>query len=179
MIVVVIALTVIAAGSSGLRGQGPSQEFLLSEGKAGSIEIGMPIDEILQRFGRERVRLIDRAKEGHFSPAIEIDVPGASMTAPIVADISGGPCGVFSVSGITVRDPTFRTSDGLGVGSTLTQVRQVRSVSLSREEGVWAIVQGAKITFGLDAAGSDSARVDSVWLWLEARTVRAQRCPNR
>ena len=63
MIAVVLALTVIAAGSSGLRGQGPSQEFLLSEGKAGLIEIGMPIDEILQRFGRERVRLIDLAKE--------------------------------------------------------------------------------------------------------------------
>ena len=46
----------VAVGSAGVRGQGPSQEFLPSEGTASPIEIGMPADEIRQRFGPEHIR---------------------------------------------------------------------------------------------------------------------------
>jgi hypothetical protein len=123
---------------------------------------------------------IDQAKEGHFSPAIEIDIPGASISAPIIADFSADRCGGgFAVSGITVFDPKFRTSDGLGVGSTLGQLRQVRSVRVSHEEGVSAIVQGVRMAFAPDPPlDMNNARLPSIWLWLEAGTVRAQRCPN-
>src|SRR5918994_4599712 len=91
--VAVLALTASGAGSSGVRGQASRNEFLVTEGKAGPIEIGMPIDDLAHRFGRERIRLIDQAKEGHFSPAIAVDIPGASIAAPIIAECSTGFCG--------------------------------------------------------------------------------------
>jgi hypothetical protein len=161
-----------------MRGQGPSNEFLVTEGKAGQIEVGMSVDAVIQAFGRDHVRLVDLNKEGMFTPAIEISVPGSGVAAPLVADITEGPCGGFSLRGITVRDPRFRTADGIGVGSTLAELQRRRSVRVSREEGWWAIVSDAKISFGLEAAvGSDGARVTSIWLWLDARTVREQRCP--
>ena len=178
---VVVFLTALTAviGMPGLRAQGPPNEFLVSEGKAGAIEVGMSVDEVLGAFGKERVRLVDLNKEGYFTPAIEIDIPGSGVRAPIVADITAGPCGGFSLRGITVRDPRFRTADGLGVGSTLAELQRRRSVRVSREEGWSAIVPDAKISFGLEAAaGTDGARVTLIWLWLDAKTVREQRCPD-
>jgi hypothetical protein len=66
----------------------------------------------------------------------------------------------------------------LGVGSTLGELQRRRSVRVSREEGWWAVVSDASISFDLEAAvGTDGARVTSIWLWLEPRTVREQRCP--
>ena len=154
--------------------QTPSPAFLIAERKAGPIEIGMSVDEIIERFGRERIRLIDLAKEGLFSPAIEIDIPGASMRGAVVGDIEVH-CGLFTVTGITVRDPKFRTADGLGVGSTLGQVRRARSIGVRLEEGISAIVKDEKISFALDKT-TDDARVYSVWLYAYAKDVP---CRNR
>src|SRR5688500_14606700 len=140
----------------------------------------MSVDEIREAFGRERVRLVDMNREGHFSPAIEIDLPRSGVRAPIVADINAGPCGGFSLSAISVTDPRFRTADGLGVGSTLAELQRVRSVRVSREEGWSAIVRNARIAFGLEAIpGTSGARVTLIRTWLDAKTVRARRCPDR
>lgn len=162
-----------------LRAQAPANEFLISEGKAGRVEVGMPVDEVLQVYGRERVRIVDLNKEGQFSPAIEIDVPGASVRAAMIADISEAPCRTFSVSRISVRDPRFRTADGFGVGSTLAELQRRKTVRISREEGWWAIVPGAKMSFGLEAvAATGATRIASVNMWLDPTTVRTQRCPG-
>jgi hypothetical protein len=173
-----IALTAVA-GLSVLRAQAPANEFLISEGKVGRVDVGMPVDEVLQLYGRERVRIVDLNKEGQFSPAIEIDVPGSSVRAAMLADIREFPCRTFSVSAISVRDPRFRTADGFGVGSTLAELQRRKTVRISREEGWWAIVPDAKMSFGLEAAAATATpRIASVYVRLDPKTVRAQRCPG-
>ena len=167
-------------GTSTLRGQAPPADFLLSEGKAGRIELGMSVDEVLLQVGRDRVRLVDLVKEGLFSPAIEVEIAGGSQVPAIVADIREWPCAGFAVWGIAVHDPRFRTVDGLGVGSTVGQLRKAHSIQLSHEEGVWAIVPDLKMSFGLDSTrGTDTVRVTHVWIWPDPTTVRKRRCPNR
>ena len=55
-----------------------SNDFALTPGRAGSIEIGITVDLLFSRIGRENTRLLDLQLEGTFSPAIEVTVPGRS-----------------------------------------------------------------------------------------------------
>ena len=176
-----LALGVSVEGVSGIQSQASgSSEFVLRDGRAGQIELGMSVDEVFQRIGREHVRLVDLFKEGMFSPAIQVDIPGASIAPAIIADIREWPCPGFSVWGIDVRDPKFRTVDNLGVGSTVGELRRVHTVQLSHEEGEWAIVPALRMSFGLESGkGTDNVQVRNVWVWPDPIGVRQRRCPDR
>ena len=158
----------------------PSSAFLLSAGKAGPLELGQSVDEVYRLVGRERVRLVDLFKEGLFSPALDINLPGSQVSPALVADIREWPCGEFSVWGIDVRDPRFRTRDGFGVGSMVGELRQKYQVQLSHEEGESAVVAALQMTFGVNGdAGNDLTRATAVWIWPDPEGVRKRRCPGR
>lgn len=167
--------------ATSLASQAPDPDFVIAEGKAGRIEVGMRIEDVIAGFGLERVRLVNLNKEGHFTPAIEIDVPGAVVSPSLVAEIGAGFCGPdFSVSGITVRDPRYQTVDGLRVGLTLRDLQREWPVRISREEGWWAMVPGMRISLGLGTiAGTEEPRVTHIFLPSDAKTVRERRCSNR
>ncbi|HET7217330.1 MAG TPA: hypothetical protein VFJ02_04750, partial [Vicinamibacterales bacterium] len=123
--VAVISAILVSWSVTDVAGQSASRaEFLLSAGRAGAFEIGEPVDALYRRVGRERVTLVDLFKEGLFSPALEIRLPGASESPALIADIREWPCGDFSVWGLAVRDSRFRTREGLGVGSTAAELRR-------------------------------------------------------
>src|SRR3989442_7592263 len=69
-----------------------STSFLLAPGRAGALEIGLPVDSVLRVFRRDRVRLVDLQLEGHFTPAIEVVLVDSLATAALVAPIIAGPC---------------------------------------------------------------------------------------
>jgi len=154
--------------------------FRLSDGRAGIFELGATVDEVYRLVGRERVRLVDVFGEGHFTPAIEIRLLGAKVAPSIVAHISEFPCSEWAIYGITVLDPRFRTSEGIGVGSTVGELRRTYDVRFSREEGHSVVVPSLKMTFAVGGVSfEDSVRVTSVWLWPDPTEVRRRRCPNR
>ena len=100
MSVTTVACVMVLSGIadlSELGAQAPSREFLVSDGKAGSIEVGMSVDEVLQAFGKEQVRLVNLNKEGHFTPPSKSLCRGATVAVPITADLTEGPCGGFSL----------------------------------------------------------------------------------
>jgi hypothetical protein len=106
------------------------EEYLLSKQKAGYCEIGMGIDNLLGKYGRESSKLVDLNLEGTFSPAIEFFFDNPETENPsLVAEIgwgssqNGGPKG-FIVSRITIYGKNFKTEKGIGVGSTLGELRK-------------------------------------------------------
>jgi hypothetical protein len=84
------------------------------------------------------------------------------------------------VQGIRVRDSRFQTAEGVGVGSTLAEVRRHYEVMLTEEEGPQAIAPALQMTFGLgDASFAPTAKVTSVWLYGYPAAIRKARCPER
>lgn len=168
-------LIAVAAGD----GHAQQIDTSLAPGRAGSFENGMPIDSVLRIVGRENTRLVDLALEGHFAPALEIDLPGGPSPS-LVARISQWPCGGFAIYGIEVFDPRFRTAGGLGVGSTIAELRRTGAARFNREEGHSLMIGSLSMAFKIDGMSfADSVRALSVWLPSKPGVVKAKWCPRR
>jgi hypothetical protein len=182
----VIALgSLLAVGTSpttAVSALGPEQgAFLLERNRAGPVEIGEPIDDLYREIGRENVRLRDEFREGLFTPILEISVLHSDSTAALVADIRELPCPMFSVWDISVRDKRFRTSGGIGIGSTLGEVRRAyRTLPISGEGAQGVVADEVHMTFGIEGSLSDeTSRVDGITLPSDPEWVRQKRCPRK
>jgi hypothetical protein len=124
-------------------------DFLLSKGKAGPIHTGMEVDTLYTKVNRKLTKLVDLQYEGFFVPALEIYLDKDEKTKPsLVAVVAPG----FVVSSITVYDPRFKTEKGVGVGSTLGEIRKKYKVDwIAYCEGpLCARVNEIGMTFALD-----------------------------
>jgi hypothetical protein len=147
---VALSLSVLLWNASSSR---TNDAFILSRGEAGSVKTGMTIDQLYSIVGRGRTRLVDEQLEGLFSPAIEIYLTDRQRDRPsLVAEVVGRGSG-FVVGRITVYDPRFKTSKGIGVGSTLGEIRRNYKVNfIGFGEGpLVARVEQLGMSFALDA----------------------------
>ena len=155
--------------------------LVLAPDRAGRIRVGMSVSEVQKLLGRDRVQLIDWNREGHFDPALAITLPGADLSPAIIAPVREWPCVEYSIQGLQILDPRFRTAKGVGVGSTLGELRQHYVLRLSEEEGAHAWVEAIRTNFGLEnGSGRDDVRVTRVWLpGPSPAVIRRERCPSR
>jgi hypothetical protein len=173
-------LTGVWLSGSPLAQTAAKPDVLLSAGKAGPVEVGMRVDDLYKAVGRHRVRLVDLFREGTFDPALEIRLSGDTTPPSIVAPFSEWPCFVPAVRGIFVHDARFRTAEGIGVGSTLGQLRRRYEVKLSDEEGPHAWVESLRMNFRLEnGSRSDAVRIQSIWIPGDPAAIRKSRCPER
>ena len=144
---------------------GQANEWLISGSRVGKAAIGMSVDALYSVYGRDNVRLVDLFGEGMFNPALQIYLPFEQGAPALVASIAH-VCGQFRVSAVAVHSARYRTADGVGVGSTVAEVRRhYPDARASREEGPSLIVPALKLTFALgDDAFADAARVMKVWI---------------
>ena len=155
-----------------------SADRVLTGGRAGKIAVGMTVEAVYAEYGRENVALVDLFGEGHFAPALQVFLPSDRGTPIAVATI-GPSCGRHVVLGVSVASSYLRTRDGLGVGSTVREVRQrYRDARVNREEHPSLIVSEAQLTFATsDDRFADSTRIVRVWT-TSALPDSARRCPR-
>ena len=87
----------------------------------GPISIGAAADTVYREF-RDRARLVDLKLEGHLSPALELKLYGAQLSASLIVELSP-VSNQLVVSRINVIDPACGTAVGIGVGSTYGELR--------------------------------------------------------
>lgn len=108
----------------------------------------MTAEEVEAAFGKAATRRIDLKLEGMPSLAIEIRL-GKRTKPSLVAELEGG-----KVYRVGVRDERFKSKEGIGVGSTLGDIRKVYAVSgIDVGEGpgnLFAIVNEVGMSFRLD-----------------------------
>ena len=127
--------------------------LVVERARVGPVSIGAAADSICSEF-RDRARLIDLKLEGHLTPALEIKLFGSQLVGSIVAEIAPANSRLV-VTRIHVIDPSLRTKEGIGVGSTYQELRSRYKVDWvgSGEGSFFARVEGLAISFQLDTSG--------------------------
>ncbi len=142
-------------------GQAVDENFLLSKHKAGDLSIGMAVDGVFRAYDRDRVKLVDLNLEGGFTPAFEIYIDGSPGNKPSM-EVEITIKDSWVIYRISVLDKRFKTTDGIGIGSTLGDIRSLytRLQGGTGEGRVSVYVQELEMSFGL---GIDVMDLPNEW----------------
>jgi hypothetical protein len=134
-------------GSTTLVAQGT---FAIRRGSVGPVSIGMSGQEITRTFPADRRRSVDLRLEGYPTPALELTLAGSKARGGVVVELQGD-----KVFRIWITDPAARTEKGIGVGSTVAQLRDAYRVAwVSQAEGCLCMrVEELGATFDVDQSG--------------------------
>ena len=127
-----------------------TNEFLLQNQQAGKLIIGMTVDELYDIYSLYAKKLVNLYIESMFTPAIEIYMQNYKSRKPsIVAEFRGDNHKIWLIN---VRDKRFKTDKGIGIGSSLGDLKKAYLVDRIDwgERGFFARVNVIKMTFMLD-----------------------------
>lgn len=144
LVLLVLALALVPAA---LTGAAPSKQFLIVPGRsAGPIDIGMPLDAVELIFGRPSTA--DLTGSTHW---YQWQVP-VNQAASFAVETVQNTVVLISLA----HDPRYRTSEGLGDGDTLDDVRRMfgQPSSVMRLSG-YAIAQYRTKGIAFVTDGSD------------------------
>lgn len=146
-----LALALLVAALQPAPAQQPS--VIVQRGRAGSVALGATAHSVYDAF-RARAKLVDLQLEGHLSPALELKQFGAQLAPSLIAEI-GAAGNALVVTRIHVLDPSYRTQERVGVGSTYAELRSAYRIDWvgSGEGNFFARVEKLAISFQLDTSG--------------------------
>src|SRR5262249_52363584 len=145
---------------------------------------GMTVDELYKVAGRDHVRKVTSHRGAESRPAVDIRISG----------FNGGPalrisldriCTPMAALWIEVHDPRFKTPNGLGVGSTLGDLRRLypnaKVVGIDTDDGAHVAINELGLWFELELAVTltDRTRVATVSVLPQMGIVKARRCPDQ
>jgi hypothetical protein len=148
-----VALVVLGMARCAL-GQPVADDFLIERHRAGPVEIGADAYDLYEWFPIEGRKLVDLHLEAMLSPALALSVPGSSVSDGLIAELAPRD-NELVVFRIGISDPRFQTEAGIGVGSTVSELRSACSLDeVSTGEGaVYIVVNELAAAFALDQSG--------------------------
>lgn len=140
----------------------------ISKGTVGRLSVGMPTSSLYKVYPKMMTKTVDLKLEGFPTPAIEVYRGRDRHTPSLVLRLDNSGAKII---GIEVNDQGFRTDSGIGVGSTLGQLRQAyRDVHIAAGEGeTFGVVDMLNTSFRLDTGQggkpiSDTMKIVSIWV---------------
>lgn len=151
-----------AAPASTARATGPDTLHLLAPGQAGPTRIGMRVGALRAQFG-PTLRDVTLQRDDEQFPAFAVGRVGKTTLPALLLEPQcqegednrdGSPSDHCRIWRITVRDPSFRTSSGLGVGSTFGQIKTAAPISYVGQSpmGIAATIEAWHLDFLLDVS---------------------------
>jgi hypothetical protein len=123
-----------------------SEDLLLGPHHAGKLTIGMPESAIYKAWPRRLTRRIRTYPEGIETPTVQIILEKDRKTPSLVVILNGQ-----TIFGIEVHDPRFKTAQGIGVGSSMGDLRKTKlHFTFNREEGDGLLCEELGMKFAVD-----------------------------
>jgi hypothetical protein len=144
----------------------------------------MTVDELYKVAGREQVRPTTSHRSAESRPAIDVRIPGFTA-GPALRVSLDRICTSLAAWWIEVHDPRFQTPNGLGVGSTLGDLRRLypnaKVVGIDTDDGAHVAINELGLWFELELAVTytDSTRVMTVSVLPQTGIVKARQCPDQ
>jgi hypothetical protein len=154
-------VVLLALAPSGLVGPVGATSGLppIERHRIGPVVLGAEAQQIYEAFSSDRRELVDLGHEGMLSPALLLRFLGTNQRDGVVAELA---CrNGLVVWRVEVRDPAFKTLQGIGVGSTVGQLRAAYRLDsvLSGEGNIVIRVEELSASFGLDQSGPGGDRL--------------------
>ena len=133
-------------------------DLVLAKGRAGQVRIGMPIEEMRSQLpANQQIQDTTLQLEGQAYAAYIIRTPG-NQKGMLVEQVCEPDCQVWRIS---IRNPDYRTAQGIGVGSKYGEVAQHYPVTYTSlgEAGFVAVSEANGMSFILDTRQLDQNRL--------------------
>lgn len=128
---------------------GPPGQFGLASGYAGNLGVGKSVEPLYQEFGQQAVTDGEEFFSGRIYPVLKAydkSTGALSLTVFFAKNKDGQKV----VTAIHVFDKRYKTSNGIGVGGTLGELRRAGVASIQYTDGLYAITRDGKMRYELD-----------------------------
>jgi hypothetical protein len=132
------------------------ENLLLGPHHAGKLRVGMAESAIYRAWPRRLTQKIVTYPEGIETPAVQI-ILSKDRRAPSLVVILNGQ----TIYGIEVHDSRFKTAQGIGVGSSIGDLRKTKlHFKFNREEGDGLICDELAMKFAVNIDPATDRRLD-------------------
>lgn len=132
-------------------GSQPAGEFTLATGYAGAIGVGTSVDHLYQQFGKQAVSPGEEFFAGRTYPVLRAYAGQEKAPALTVYFALNKQTEDKIITAIRVFDDRYKTTQGIGVGTTLGELRQTGTLSsIQYTDILYATARDGKIRYELD-----------------------------